>query len=82
MHLKRFVKLRKLEHWQLRQLAFKLPKGLVTRLYTTFGIAIFLTNWQGPYNFRKIMNEVVVVVGSAKQQPKLFVGLEPLSFFD
>src|ERR1700737_1476582 len=32
MHLKRFVKVRKLKHGQRRELAFKLPKGLVTRL--------------------------------------------------
>src|ERR1700738_2293664 len=37
MHLKRFVKVRELKHGRRRELAFELPKSLVTRLIPLLG---------------------------------------------
>ncbi len=69
----RFVKFREFEHGRQRELVLKLPKGLVTKLIPLLGflflffIFLFQQVEEGPNNLRKILNEVVGLVGKAKQ---------------
>src|ERR1700738_4090569 len=44
MHLKRFVKFRKLEHERRRELGLKLPKDFGEKAHPTLGIAISFTS--------------------------------------